>query len=173
MHSARAVQKEIVEGYANSDLSVHVVWVPMLPSDSEAAAREEAALMGDSRVRHYWDPERRSGTAYAQDVFPGYVGQAAASLPSGHFMREHLASREGVSAERAPLWDIVFFYEPGSSWGDSPPKPDHWTKQFAFYGNSGEGPTGLFWRNDFGSSPADSDWFDEIRVGMEQLTGGD
>ena len=139
----------------------------MLSSDNEAAAREEAARMSDPRVWHFYDPERRAGTIYAGTVFDGFGEEALASLPADHYLRSYLESIEDVPSEQVPLWDVAFFYAPGATWEDAPPKPTRWTKQFAFYAGATGDKTGLFWRNDFGKPPIDSDWFDEVRL----LTG--
>ena len=83
MHSARGVLKSIVKDYPDLDIGVHVVWVPMLANDNEAAARKISSMFDDPRVHQYWDPERRSGVAYTRS-FPTMFRDMVASLPREH-----------------------------------------------------------------------------------------
>ena len=39
-------------------LRAHFIWVPMLPSDTEAAARAASERFAEPRALHYWDRER-------------------------------------------------------------------------------------------------------------------
>jgi hypothetical protein len=65
---------------------VSIVWVDMLPDDTEAGTGESARIIDDPRVRHFHDPAKRSGRA------------VAASLG----WKDYVA------------WDIYLFYEAGS-----------------------------------------------------------
>jgi hypothetical protein len=73
----------------------------MLPGDSEASARTSARRFNDHRVRHYYDPDKRSGKAVARSL--GYADRVA--------------------------WDIYLFYAPGSEWSENPPIPTYWMHQ--------------------------------------------
>lgn len=42
----------------NADLRAHYVWVPMLPTDNESAARTAAHRFPEPRATHYWDAGR-------------------------------------------------------------------------------------------------------------------
>lgn len=67
------------------------------------AARGSAErVISDSRVRHFYDPERRVGEAIAHS----------------------LGGREGEVA-----WDIYLFYEAGNEWAKGPPAPSAWMHQ--------------------------------------------
>lgn len=35
-----------------------IIWTPMLAADNLIAARHQEAIVFDSRVIHYWDPDR-------------------------------------------------------------------------------------------------------------------
>ena len=65
---ARAVQTSILEKYEHADISVTIVWIRMLPSDTLEAASMAAGALTDSRVRHFFDPERQAGQAIASSL---------------------------------------------------------------------------------------------------------
>ena len=75
----------------------------MLPEDSEEKARVEAGHFSDPRIHHYYDPNKRSGTAIADSL--GYADRVA--------------------------WDIYLFYTADAAWTDSPPKPTAWMHQLS------------------------------------------
>ena len=83
------------------EVIVSIVWIPMLPGDSEDAARAATALIPDARAHHYFDPDRRAGSA--------------------------LASRMGGEGKIA--WDMYLFFTPGAIWEDEPPLPMDWVHQ--------------------------------------------
>jgi hypothetical protein len=95
------VQRSIVEGFPQADISVSIVWVNMLPEDTEANAERSALVIDDPRVRHFHDRARRSGQAIAASL--GWKDYVA--------------------------WDIYLFYESGSTWLDGPPAPAHFAHQ--------------------------------------------
>ncbi len=171
MYAARGVVESAMKGYPNADISVIIVWIPMLPSDNEAAAREASGRFDDARVHQLWDANRRSGIAFSRDVFPRWLKDAAEALPPGHMLCESLKSRADKPPEKRPLWDIALFYAKGIEWKDGPPKPDYWAKQIAYFGLQEDGTSGLFWRNDFGKEPVASDWLVEVSHGMTALIG--
>ncbi len=138
MHGARGVLESVVKAYPNADVSVQVVWVPTLASDNEAAARKISSMFDDPRVHQYWDPNRRTGVAYT--------------------LRERLAVRAESPPEKAPLWDVAFFYPKGLEWKDKPPRPEAWVKQVIYYG-------------DLAKPPNETDWAVKLAVGMKKLTG--
>jgi hypothetical protein len=80
---------------------VSIVWIPMLPGDSENAARAATVLIPDARARHYFDPDRQAGRV--------------------------LASRMGGQGEIA--WDMYLFFPPDVAWEDEPPMPADWVHQ--------------------------------------------
>ncbi len=134
----------------------------MLPSDDKDAADKIGATISDPRVRQYWDPNRLCGITYAKHVFPNGLREMVSSLPADDGLRDYLKPRLDAPPEKAPMWDVAFFYAAGARWADKPPKPDRWAKQVMFYGQQKDGPTGRFWRNDFTKPPFDSDWHAEL-----------
>jgi hypothetical protein len=73
----------------------------MLSEDSVRAARKLANELYDSRLRHFYDSERRVGKAIAEVL--GAAGQTA--------------------------WDTYLFYEAGMVWQSEPPRPVGWVHQ--------------------------------------------
>lgn len=76
----------------------------MLEGDTPAAALKAVSTMGrDPRVRHFYDPDRRSGAGIARS----------------------LGATAGETA-----WDIYLFYPADGVWdGDEPPPPLDWVHQ--------------------------------------------
>jgi len=149
---------------------VIVVWLPMLPGDSEAAATKAARRFADPRVLQFYDPNRLSGTAYAAELFPSWVRDAYGALSEGHILRSALEPAVDRSSD-APLWDVAFLYARGKEWTDGIPRPDHFMKQFAFHGRDLNGPTGYFTIDDFKEPIIDSDWHVELRRRFRALFG--
>jgi len=95
------VQRSIIEGFPHADISVSIVWINMLPEDTEAHAGRSARIINDPRVRHFHDPAKRSGQAIAASL--GWKDYVA--------------------------WDVYLFYEAGSRWLDGPPAPAYYLHQ--------------------------------------------
>lgn len=166
--------KSALQEYPDTDITVHIVWVPMLGSDNHEAALEISAMFDDPRVHQYWDSGRLSGIAYAKDVYPTYIKDMRAtlktSLPTDHWWHQSSRLRDDVRPEQAPLWDVAFFYNQGTQWRGRVPRPTAMTKQIFFYRQEADGPTGMFF-NDYSQPPIDGDWFTEVSKGMKGLTG--
>jgi hypothetical protein len=95
------VQTSIIEGFPHADISVSVVWIDMLPEDTEGSAEGSAHVVDDPRVRHFHDPAKRSGRAIAASLgWDDYVA-----------------------------WDIYLFYEEGGKWLDVLPPPAYFAHQ--------------------------------------------
>lgn len=161
-----------MQAHPDLEIGVHVVWVPMLAGDSEAAARTIRAMFNDPRVRQYWDPNRLVGTTYAKHVFPTFWTdlQAAlnANLPSDHWWHRPSKDRKNAETQLERLWDITFLYREGAAWDKQPPKPASMVTQVFFYGETENGPTGMFSR-EFAEAPVESDWTAELSRAMRML----
>jgi hypothetical protein len=79
------------------------VWINMLAYDERDAAQRAAVKMDrDPRLRQFYDPGRRAGTAIAR----------------------------GLGAdEPAVAWDAYLLYAPGATWENAPPVPFDWAHQ--------------------------------------------
>ena len=75
----------------------------MLPEDSKEKAKLEAGNFSDPRLHHFYDPNKRSGTAVADSL--GYKDRVA--------------------------WDIYLFYTAGAVWIENPPAPKEWMHQLS------------------------------------------
>ena len=82
-------------------LACLVVWIDILRADGPgSASRAASALPGDG-VRHFYDPRRRIGKAFA---------------PS-------------LRAQGALVWDVYLIFPPGGRWEEAPPPPAEWAHQ--------------------------------------------
>ena len=104
---ASAIQTSVLDEIDDPALRAYVAWVPILPDDSEPAARESCGLVTDARAAHFWDEQR-----VLPDLFASVLG-----LPEGW-----------------PAWDVYLAYPPGVTWGDRvqnapPPAPAFWHHQ--------------------------------------------
>lgn len=100
----------MVQAFPKADMSIAVVWMDVLPLDSEKTARKTASLMSnDPRLRHFYDPDKRVGKALAKTLkWEGYA------------------------------WDIYVFYDKGAVWrGAQPPVPLEYVHQLGMYANDG------------------------------------
>lgn len=74
----------------------------MLAADDLTAARHQETLFSDSRVAHYWDPDRILGGLLAKTL------KLRASI----------------------AWDVYLLYPPDHDWdSDLPPSPEFWMHQ--------------------------------------------
>jgi len=98
------VRRSILEEFPDADISVSVVWIHMLPDDTTAAVKASARIIDDPRVRHFHDPEQRSGAAIA----------------------------DGLEWEGQIAWDIYLFYDKDSRWTEGPPAPVDFMHQLSW-----------------------------------------
>ena len=98
----QGVVQSVFAKYPNDErLRGFVVWLPMLPSDSERAAGAQAASFVDARVAQQWDGTRASGNLLAKTL-----------------------------KLKSDAWDVYLLYAPGVQWtGDTPPAPTFWMHQ--------------------------------------------
>ncbi len=99
------VQQEILESMTDENLSVFVVWTPVLQEDSRRAAADAMQLIPDQRVVHFWDADKSLG----------FSAGKAVTLPR----------------ERELAWDVYFVFDPESKWENTLPTPDYWMHQLA------------------------------------------
>ena len=73
----------------------------MLPNDSIETAIKAASPFTDSRVSHFFDPEKQVGKAVANSL----------------------------KWEERIAWDIYLHYAPGQKWTEQPPEPLYYAHQ--------------------------------------------
>jgi hypothetical protein len=95
------VQRAILEAYPDADIRVSLVWIPMVEGDSLDAAQVISRVIVDSRVRHFFDANKRAGEAIAASL--GGAGKIA--------------------------WDIYLFFPKESRWTSHTPAPQFWMHQ--------------------------------------------
>ena len=79
-----------------------IIWTPMLVTDSLAAAKQSETKFADSRVKHYWDPDRILGRLLSQTL----------------------------NLKASVAWDVYLVYPPGHPWDtELPPAPEFWMHQ--------------------------------------------
>ena len=101
---AVAVNEALLKAFADTEISISVVWIDILPSDDVDSASRAAAIFDDPRVTQFHDPRQLAGQAFATGLL-----------------------------NRPPAWDMYLFYASGSTWTDSdPPKPTQWMHQLGF-----------------------------------------
>jgi len=167
------VLKEVVEKYPQEQVSVHVVWMPMVTGDSERAARSTGTVYPHDRVHQYYDGEHLVGLVYRREVFAHCLREILAVMPSDHPMHADLSEYAASSGNEGegPLWDAVLFYPPGVEWTQCVPEPAAWSKQVGFFGDDAGDVTGVFFRNDCKQLPVDSDWHNQVREAMAAVMG--
>ena len=99
---ASAIQATVLDAIDDPSLRAYIAWVPILPDDNEAAARESCELVTDARAAHFWDGQRA-----LPDTFACVLG-----LPEGW-----------------PAWDVYLAYPPDVLWDETPPAPAFWHHQ--------------------------------------------
>ncbi len=161
--------KEVAEKFDEQAVAIHVVWMPMVPGDSEHVARSTGAMYASHDVHQYYDAERVVGLAYHHEVFGDCVREAVAATPRDHPLHETLREWASSNRQDRPLWDAVLFYPPGVEWMQHVPEPMRWSKQVGFMGKNAGRITGMFFRNDCRQPPVDSDWNDELRAAMKAM----
>jgi len=94
--------REIFEENKSKMLQGTIVWTPMLMTDSLTAAKRCEAELADSRVKHYWDPDRILGRLLSQTL----------------------------NLKASIAWDVYIAYPPDHPWdAELPPAPEFWMHQ--------------------------------------------
>jgi hypothetical protein len=90
---------EVVKPAAAPELRAYVIWLPILPGDSAAAAAQAAARCGEPRASYYWDPDRALGEE---------LGKALALPP------RETGRISGMA------WDVYLLFERDARWNAAP-----------------------------------------------------
>lgn len=163
---AEVVEKEITRRYPASQVDALVVWIPMLETDSEKAARAASTIFSPDRVTQFYDSRQVLGTLYAQKTFAGFFERARQSLSADHWLAMALDDRIEV---RRPQWDLYMLYAPGVSWqGEAPPMPTHWIRHL---GRGEDRKTSTYWQDTPESGPREGDLYVAIRSMADNAIG--
>jgi hypothetical protein len=165
---AEVVEKEITARYPAQQVPALIVWIPMLPSDNEKAARALATIFPQRRVSQFYDSQQNVGWEYARETFAGFPQRARQSLPDGHWLTEAFDDRAEVLR---PQWDLYMLYAPGVRWEQSsaaPPMPTHWIRHF---GRKEDRKTSTYWQDTPESGPREGDLYTAIRSMADQAIG--
>lgn len=159
---AEVVRHSLLDRFTSSGLHAIVVWLPMLPPDNEAAARQSSGIFAEASATQFYDPERLSGWAYEREQFARKWDEVAAALPADHWLREYHDSKP----DPAPEWDVYMLYKPGRRWEERTPKPDAFIRHI---GRDKEGQS-RYWRDSFNAPPSTGDLGDAMeRMGADLL----
>ena len=94
--------QEIFEAHTFEKLHGLLVWIPMLETDSLAAANERETKFSDPLMKQFWDQDR---------IF-------------GRMMSQTLHLKESIA------WDVYLVYLPNHPWNSElPPGPAFWMHQ--------------------------------------------
>ncbi len=99
---ASVIQAQVLDQVADASLRAYIAWVPILPDDGDAGARESSNLVTDERSSQFWDADKALPTLFAPVL----------GLP-----------------EDWPAWDVYLAYPAGPTWETEPPKPAFWHHQ--------------------------------------------
>jgi len=97
----KGIFEEVLLAHPHAEIRVEAVWMQAQGGETHDTALSSAHFAPTPRVRHYWDENNLAG----------------------HAVGRHLTGREELA------WDIYLFYEPGKTWGDTPPEPLDYTTQ--------------------------------------------
>ncbi len=78
---------------SDNDVTVHVIWAPVLGGDRQRARQATAAINGPN-VIHYWDP--------------------------GAVIGEWAHSRLPWPLDHGPAWDVFYLFDGEAVWTDQP-----------------------------------------------------
>ncbi len=93
---------EIFEKNESKMLSGAIIWTPMIDTDNLEVAKLSELGFADSRVKHFWDPDRNLGRLLSQT----------------------LKLRISIA------WDVYLIYQPNHPWeAELPPAPIFWMHQ--------------------------------------------
>jgi hypothetical protein len=165
---AEVVEKEITVRYPASQVDALIVWIPMLPSDTENAARGSATIFPSGRVTQFYDAQQALGWAYAHQTFAGFYERARKSLPDDHWLATALDDRV---EQKRPQWDLYMLYAPDVMWdaaNDAPPMPTHWIRHL---GRKEDRKTSTYWQDTPEGGPREGDLYAAIREMAEGAIG--
>jgi hypothetical protein len=166
VYGAEVVEKAITSRYSASQVRALIVWIPMLETDSEKAARGSATIFPPERVTQFYDAKQTLGTRYAQQTFAGFYERVRKSLADDHWLATALDDR---MEQKRPQWDLYMLYAPGVRWqGEAPPMPTHWIRHL---GRKEDRRSSTYWQDTPESGPREGDLYEAVRTMADQAIG--
>lgn len=165
VYGAEAVRKEIVDRYPAAKVTAVSIWIPMIPTDNEQAARNSATILPADRGPQFYDARQTAGWAYARGTFAEFVSRSRKSLPDGHYLAEHF---DNPQERDRPQWDLYMLYAPGVRWTDDPPMPTHWIRHCG----RTDGANSTYWLDSPDAPPRQGDLFKAMRGMADEAIGG-
>lgn len=156
VYGAEAVRKEVIDRYPADRVGAICIWIPMLSTDNEKAARASATIFPPERAALFYDRRQSVGWAYARDTFAGFIDRARKSLPQGHHLAE--AFNDPQQRDR-PQWDLYMLYAPGVRWDQAPPAPTHWIRHCG----RTDGQNSTYWVDSPDAPPREGNLFEAMR----------
>ena len=103
LKNAGELYRDVLAANPEADLAAYIVWMHILKTDDEDAAREAIKRVPDARVHHYWDPDRRLQ----------------------HQLRDAIAFDVNLR-----LYDIFLLYDGAAVWERTVPRPGYWMHEY-------------------------------------------
>jgi hypothetical protein len=110
LEGASGAGAELLAAMHDADVRTYYVWVPMLGSDDEAAARAAGRRFAEPRATHYWDCDRHLSRRVAKALDIDTRLSAA------------------LGDDPAFAWDVYLAYRRGNA---DLQRPDFWMHQLA------------------------------------------
>lgn len=118
------MKNEVLAPLPQTDLRVYLVWVPILETDTQAAAEAAMTAMpgNDPRIDQYWDRGGQLAAVLGRVLgIPPRRADAAASQTSS------AGASDGASGL---AWDVYLLYPRQARWpAAGAPKPERWMHQ--------------------------------------------
>ncbi|MFQ5504491.1 MAG: hypothetical protein ACE5F1_06795, partial [Planctomycetota bacterium] len=102
MRGARVVHENILKANPTADLSVLIVWSPILQADDQESAAKLADELEDPRAQFFWDADKAVGRALKPKLD---IGRARFA------------------------WDVYCFFGADAEWGEHVPDVAEWAHQ--------------------------------------------
>ena len=103
LKNAGELYRDVLAAKPDAEIAVFIVWIYILKTDNEEAAREATKRIPDPRVHHYWDPDRKLQ----------------------HQLLDAIAFDVNLR-----LYDVFLLYDRSAVWEKSVPRPGYWMHEY-------------------------------------------
>lgn len=138
----------MLDAHPDAELSLSIVWVDVLSSDSAVEAGKSAGLFDDPRVRQFHDSARKAGRAFAPHTG---LDSLAEILERAEVPAEKLYARfqKDFVHGSACVFDSVFVFGADTTWDEAAPAALDWATQLDPDTYTGIDRGRWFWGDDF------------------------